>query len=130
VKSYQGLINYAPLHEDVWLSGGITPPFLTSALDGGVRSASRFCRFTQGETAPGTDCTGGGVGPRAGIHVTEKRNFSCPCREPSHDFSVQPLVSSIYRMSYPREKITNVGIHFGSILIILYLGANKMVNNQ
>jgi hypothetical protein len=26
--------------------GGIAPPFLTSALDGGERPASRSCRFT------------------------------------------------------------------------------------
>jgi hypothetical protein len=31
-------------------SGGISPPFLTSALDGGEWSASRPCRFTPGET--------------------------------------------------------------------------------
>jgi hypothetical protein len=31
----QGHIINAPRHENVWGSGGIAPPFLTSALDGG-----------------------------------------------------------------------------------------------
>jgi hypothetical protein len=30
-----GLINYTPRHEDMWVSGGIAPSFLTSVLDGG-----------------------------------------------------------------------------------------------
>jgi hypothetical protein len=46
------LINYAPRHDDTWGTGGITPPFLTSALDGGEWSASRPGRFTPGEIAP------------------------------------------------------------------------------
>jgi hypothetical protein len=37
-----------------WENGGIAPPFLTLALDGGEWSASRFCYFTPEETAPGT----------------------------------------------------------------------------
>jgi hypothetical protein len=41
--------------------------FSTSALDGGVWSASRPGRaFTPGERTPGTHCTGGWVGPRRG----------------------------------------------------------------
>jgi hypothetical protein len=35
VKISLGLINRAPRHDDVWRSGGITPPSLTSAPDGG-----------------------------------------------------------------------------------------------
>jgi hypothetical protein len=38
---------------------------LTSALDGGVRSASSPSRFTPSERAPGTHWIGGWVGPRA-----------------------------------------------------------------
>jgi hypothetical protein len=42
--------------------------FSTSALDGGEWSASRPGRaFTPGERTPGTHCTGGWVGPRAGL---------------------------------------------------------------
>jgi hypothetical protein len=36
VKLFLHLINYAPHHKDAW---GISPPFLTSALDGGEWSA-------------------------------------------------------------------------------------------
>jgi hypothetical protein len=35
-----------PHLEDVWGSGGIVPPFLTSALDGGEWPALLPCRFT------------------------------------------------------------------------------------
>jgi hypothetical protein len=47
--------------------------FTTSALDGGEWSASRpRPRFTPGERTPGTHCTGGWVGLRAGLD-TEAR---------------------------------------------------------
>jgi hypothetical protein len=36
----------------IWGSGGIAPPFLTSALDGGEWSASRPGRYTPEERAP------------------------------------------------------------------------------
>jgi hypothetical protein len=52
VKVSLRLINYAPHQEDVWESGGVAPPFLTSALDGRERSASLTCRFTPEEVAP------------------------------------------------------------------------------
>jgi hypothetical protein len=40
---------------------------LTSALAGGEWPASRPCRFTPGERAPGTHWIGGRVDPRAGL---------------------------------------------------------------
>jgi len=46
------LFNEAPRHEDVLGSGGALHAFLTSALDGGERSASRPGRFTPRERAP------------------------------------------------------------------------------
>jgi hypothetical protein len=55
-----------------WGSGGIAPPFLTSALDGGVWSASGPCSFTPGERAPVTHSIGDCVGPRTGLDVVEK----------------------------------------------------------
>jgi hypothetical protein len=58
----------------VW---GVAPPFLTSALDEGDWSASRTCRFTPGETAPGTNWRGGWVDPRAGLGDVEKKYSSC-----------------------------------------------------
>jgi hypothetical protein len=61
------VLNQAPRHKDVWGSGGIAPPLLTSALDGGEWSASRPGRFIPGERPPGTHQVGGWVGPRAGL---------------------------------------------------------------
>jgi hypothetical protein len=50
---------------------GIVPPLLTSALDGGERSASCLCRFTLGDIAPGTPWLGGWVGPKFGLDSME-----------------------------------------------------------
>jgi hypothetical protein len=75
-------------HEGVWGSGGIAPPFLTSALDGGEWSASRL----------GTHCIGGWVGPRAGLDAVKKRKIlyspeSNPGRPSSHytDWAIPAL---------------------------------------
>jgi hypothetical protein len=46
-------------HENLWENGGIAPPFLASALDGGEWSASCLGRFTLGEKIPGTHWIGG-----------------------------------------------------------------------
>jgi hypothetical protein len=61
-------------------SGGIAPPFSTSALDGGEWSASRPGRFIPGEIAPSTLWIGGWVDPTVGIDDVEKREM-LPCRE-------------------------------------------------
>jgi hypothetical protein len=45
------------------------------ALAGGEWSASRPCRFTPGERAPGTHWIGGWVDPRAGLEDEENRIF-------------------------------------------------------
>jgi hypothetical protein len=52
-------------------NGDKAPPFLTSALDGDVRSTSRHGRFTPLEIDPGTHWIGGWVGPRAGLDFVE-----------------------------------------------------------
>jgi hypothetical protein len=49
--------------------------FLTSVLVRWEWSVPRPGRFTPEERAPGTHCTGGWVGPRAGLYDTEKRKF-------------------------------------------------------
>jgi hypothetical protein len=54
---------------------------LTSALDGGVWSASRPGRFTPREIAPDTHWIGSWVGPRAVLVVVVKRKISSPRRE-------------------------------------------------
>jgi hypothetical protein len=46
--------------------------FLTSALEGGEWSASR-----PGERAPSTHCTGGWVGPRAGLDAEVRGKILC-----------------------------------------------------
>jgi hypothetical protein len=55
-----------------WGSGGMAPPFLTSALDGEWLAASPS-RFTPTwETVTGTHLIGGRVGLRAGLDTMEK----------------------------------------------------------
>jgi hypothetical protein len=68
--------------------------FTTSALDGGEWSASRPGRaFTPGERTPGTHCTGGWVGPRAGLDTEARGKILCLCRESNPDRPVvQPVV--------------------------------------
>jgi hypothetical protein len=76
------LINWELCHEDIWGSGGVAPPFLTSALHGGERSTSRPGRFAYGERAPGTHWIGGWVGSRACLEAVEKRQIlPLPSRE-------------------------------------------------
>jgi hypothetical protein len=60
-----------PLHGDVMGSGGIAPPLLISAIDGGEWSASRPGCFTTGERAFGNHWVGGFVGPKADLDVVE-----------------------------------------------------------
>jgi hypothetical protein len=55
--------------------GGIAPPFLTSALDGGEYLASRSGRFTPMGKSPVTHCIGW-VPSSAGMDSVEKRKFS------------------------------------------------------
>jgi hypothetical protein len=68
--------------------------FTASALDGGEWSASRLgLAFTPGERTPGTHCTGGWVGPRAGLDTEDRGKILCPCRGSNPDRPVfQPVV--------------------------------------
>jgi hypothetical protein len=88
MKAYGGV--------DVWIH-----IFLISALVGGEWSASRPCRFTPGERAPGTHWIAGEVGPRAGLEDVEKRKFftlpELELRPLGHPASSQ----SLYRLRYP-----------------------------
>jgi hypothetical protein len=75
------LSNWAPRHEGVlgeWRYNSTHS--LTSALDEGKWSASRPCRFTPRERAPGTHSIGGWVGPRAVLNAV-KRKILRPYRE-------------------------------------------------
>jgi hypothetical protein len=82
-------------------SGGIAPPFLTSALDGGEWSASRPCHFTPGERAPGTHCIGGWVGPRTGLDDVERRKILPPPGLELRPLGRPARSQSLYRLSYP-----------------------------
>jgi hypothetical protein len=57
------LINYEPLREDLWGSGGIVSLFLASTLDGDEWSASRLGLFNPGERAPASHWTEAGWAP-------------------------------------------------------------------
>jgi hypothetical protein len=85
VKLYLCSINLALCHENTRGSGGMAPPFLTLALDGGKWPASR-----PGCISPSTYWIGGWVGPRAGLNTIEKRKMSCPSRELTP--AAQPIV--------------------------------------
>jgi hypothetical protein len=59
-------------------SGGIAPPFLTSARDGGEFRTSRNGRFAPGDRAPGIHWVGDWVDPRAGLDAMEERRYFAP----------------------------------------------------
>jgi hypothetical protein len=63
--------NQTQRHEDVWGNEVIAPPFLTSAVDRGERSASRQCCITHGETVTGTHVIGHGWIPEP-VRTLEK----------------------------------------------------------
>jgi hypothetical protein len=77
------------------VSGGIAELFLNLGTRRGVRSASRPGRLYLQET-PGTHCTGGWVGPGAGLDRCEK---SRPTGIRSPDLPARS--ESLYRLSYP-----------------------------
>jgi hypothetical protein len=77
------MLNEAPLHEGVCGSGGIAPPFLTSALGGGDWSAPCCGRFTPGERAP--------------VSAGEAVGVSTLCYA---DWCIPTLLSSMYGQDY------------------------------
>jgi hypothetical protein len=95
-------------------SGDIPPLFLTLALDGSKLLASYpFC-FTPRERTSGTYCTGGWVGPRAGLDAVEKRNI------PTKNWTLIPWLA--YRMVvkdalYSIRNISWDQIHISEITI-------------
>jgi hypothetical protein len=86
-----------PLHAIMVLGGErkySSYSFLTSALDGGEWSASRLGRTLLRGKDPGTHCTGGWVGPRAGLDKEAIGKILCPCRGSNPD---RPVVQSVVR---------------------------------
>jgi hypothetical protein len=75
---------------------------LTSALDGGELSASRYSRSTPKERVPGTHWIGGWVGPRAVLDTMLKRKIPIPRRESNpHHPMVQAVVSRYTKWAIP-----------------------------
>jgi hypothetical protein len=80
--------------------GGIAP----TIVDLGSRwrwvvSVTPRPRFSPGERTPGTHCTGGWVGPRAGLDTEVRGKILCPCRGSNRD---RPARSqTLYCLSYP-----------------------------
>jgi hypothetical protein len=85
--------NWAPRHTGVEIQ---LHAFLTSALDGGERSASRPGLFTPRGRAPDTHWIGGWVGPRAVLDAVVKRKIPSPCR----DSNPQLPLSYPYRLKF------------------------------
>jgi hypothetical protein len=84
LKLTMRLINCALGHEDLWGSGGIAPPFLTSAQDIGHRQVSRTGWVTPGGRAPGTHPIGGLVGPRSGQDTVGREKSLGPAGNRTH----------------------------------------------
>jgi hypothetical protein len=80
------------------VSGGIAQLFLNLGTRRGVWSASRLGRLYP-RKRPGTHCTGGGVGPGAGL---DKCGKSRPTGIRSPDLPARS--ESLYRLSYPGSR--------------------------
>jgi hypothetical protein len=79
-------------------SGCVTPPFLTSALDGGEWSASRPCRFIPRERVPGNHSIGGWAGPRTGPESVQERKI-LRCRDSNLDRRARYHVAILTELS-------------------------------
>jgi hypothetical protein len=75
--------------------------FLTSALTSGEWLASRPCRFSHGERAPGTHWIGGWVNPRSGLDDVEKRKFLTLLGLELRSLARPARSQSLHRLRYP-----------------------------
>jgi hypothetical protein len=86
--------------------------FLTSALDGGEWSASRFCHFTLEERASITHWTRCGEDPTAGLDEMEKLKFLTLSGLEIRTLGHATLSQSLYQLTYcgsytPQETTKN-----------------------
>jgi hypothetical protein len=91
--------------------------FLTSILVGGERSASRPCRFTAGERAPGTLWIGGWVDPRAGMDDVVMRKIVTLPGLKVRTLDRPARRQSLYRLRYPGSHTSayRLLIHFSTL---------------
>jgi hypothetical protein len=68
--------------------------FTISALDGVSSQCYAPAALCPGERTPGTHCTGGWVGPRAGLDTEDRGKILCLCRESNPD---RPVVQPVAR---------------------------------
>jgi hypothetical protein len=100
------------------VSGGIFSPSLTSALDGGMWSASCPGRFTPEKKASGTHWIGGWVGPRASLDTVEKRKI-LPLLWVNPKHAAHSLL--LYQLNYPNSYTTVRGILFSYVITPFFI---------
>jgi hypothetical protein len=81
--------------------------FVTSAVAGGERLASRPGRFTPGERTRGTHWIGDCVGPRAGLDNVVKRKFLTLLGIGLRPLGHPACSQSLYRLCYPGRLQSN-----------------------
>jgi hypothetical protein len=74
---------------------------------GWVVSITTRPRYTPGERTPGTHCTGGWVGPRAGLDAETRRKILCLCRRSNPGRPVRS--QTLYWQRYPGSSIVLYG---------------------
>jgi hypothetical protein len=99
-----------PLHAMMALGGErryTSYSFSTSALDGGEWSASRLgCALVPGKGPPGSHCTGGWAGPRAGLDTEVRGKILSPLPGIEPRSSGRPARSqTLYWLSYPAHNL-------------------------
>jgi hypothetical protein len=83
------------------MEGGYIHPHFLDLNSGGEWSASRPCRFSPGERAPGTHFIGGWVDLRAGLEDMEKRKFLTLPELGTPTLGRPARSQSLYRLRYP-----------------------------
>jgi hypothetical protein len=106
----------------VWGSGGIAPPFLTSALNGGEWSASRPCRFTPGERKHGTYWIGG-WGPQRRSGRCGEKPYPCRDSNPGRPARSPSLHQSPSQLSTSYNRKRNDILWSGYVLSFPFLGS-------
>jgi hypothetical protein len=91
-------------------SGGVAPPFLTSALVGDEWSDLRPSHFTPGERAHGTHWIGGWEDPSTGLDDVQKRKFLTLTGLELRPLGCPDCSQSLYRLHYPSSQKCHGGV--------------------